>query len=191
MWAKFWSQRLQILKTENFCQMKEKLRLEIFGLSKNDRDDSNDCKINEPIKEVIEVSDDEHHPTKRQKVEVPQQKPVPPLTSEYLMKKAKYGAEIERMKIAIRIAQQLIHQGIKPNPEELIQLVKVEIERGDDKQDFDSFEDLSNEDLVVLFHNFNQLSAGEQTKFIERMKSIQENFPERYQSLWNDIDKTD
>lgn len=170
--------------------MKEKLRLEIFGSSKHDSDDSNDCEILEPVREVIDVSDDEeHHRIKRQKIEETQQKPDSCLTSEYLMKKPEYVAEIERMKVAIRIAQQLIHQGKKPNPEELIQLVKAEIEQRDGQQEVESIEDLSNEDLVLLFHNFNQLSAGEQTKFIERMKSIQQNFPERYQSLFNDIDK--
>lgn len=182
--------RLQAIKTEEFCAKREQLRADIFGNPENDNNDqANDCSIIEPQREVIEVSDEDEQtiPCKRRKLEeesggnLQQNEPSASGDEE----------EIERMTIAIRIAQVLIKQGLTPMPEDLIRMVKASLKRREQEQRSSNLIALSNNDLKTLYDNFEDLTADEQNDFINRMKRIQENSPERYQELWEEIKKNE
>lgn len=190
MWTKFWSKRLQAIKTEEFCIKKEQLRVDMFGYPPEDdnKDEANDCSIIEPEREVIEVSDEDEQaiPCKRRKIEEES-------GGNSLKEPAAPGdeAEIERMTIAIRIAQEIIKQGLNPKPEDLIRMVKASLKKREQDQRSSNLMDLSNDELKILFHNFEALTADEQNNFMSRMKRIQENSPERYQELWDEIQSSE
>lgn len=158
----------------------------MFGHPEDDnKDEANDCSIIEPEhqREVIEVSDEDEQtiPCKRRKLEEESggnsmKQPSSPGEE----------AEIERMTIAIRIAQELIMQGLNPKPEDLIRMVKASLKKREEDQRSSNL-DLSNDDLKILFYNFEALTAEEQNNFENRMKRIRENSPERYQVLWDEI----
>lgn len=182
--------RLQAIKTEEFCAKREQLRADIFGNPEDDNNDqANDCSIIEPEREVIEVSDEDEQtiPCKRRKLEeesggnLQQKEPSASGDEE----------EIERMTIAIRIAQVLIKQGLTPKPEDLIRMVKASLKKREQEQRSSNLIALSNNDLKTLYDNFEDLTADEQNDFINRMKRIQENSPERYQELWEEIKKNE
>lgn len=154
-----------------------------------------ECVIVEMERVMIEVSDeeDETQQPKRQKVATESsgessssaEVPSPP--------QKQTSTERQRMTIAVQIAYQMIKDNRDPEPEEVGKLVKsyfgeAESDENDveDGAGFD-FSELSNDDMIILYKNFQKMTVVEQDTYMDALAAIEKAHPERYQFISQEV----
>lgn len=197
-WNEYWMQRVKELKCQECLEHQSELRQSLFNV--NDKADvlkkrvflsmEQHRKAMLKLDDLSDISDDEieFQTPKRMKIE------------HRGTEKVETGAEFDRMVIAYHIAYEHFQENKQVTPDDLLELVKVYVEgekcaTENQKNQIETQRvqqnDLTDDDLLMLYKNFRNLSQIEQDNYNSYMNVIESCDPNRYKFLQDNLMKED
>lgn len=208
-WNEYWMQRVKELKCQECLEHQSELRQSLF--KENDMSDVTKKRVLLSMEQhrtamlklddLSDISDDEieFQTPKRMKIE---HRGIEKVENESSSKSLpqQTDAEFDRMVIAYHIAYEHFREDKELTPHDLFKLVKlVEGEKCETENKKNRIgetrsvqqNDLTDDDLLMLYKNFRNLSQIEQDNYISYMKVIESSDPNRYKFLQDNMMKED
>lgn len=199
-WNRYWINRIKEMHDQEYETVKQQLYKELNVRPINiDASDDSEIKIVEHKRHYIELSDiseDEDFP----EPEIKRPKKPDEIVSNK-DEKCEFS-EIDRLKLAVEIAKQIIQEGKEVTDLELEVLLKARIDKINAEKNLanvsqlfcikNNSSDLSNDDLKMLYREYDKLKHDEREHFLSVLQSIGQADPVRSKMLemeFSNLDK--